>query len=132
MKMKKQVLFFLLLWAVLAAQAQKKERTFKPFKLDFAAGIGFPFNSRLHTSALFALEPKFSFNDHLTAGLRLEFVNLGPSSSVLGYVGDINFTSSGILTTDYYFTAKNARPFAGVGIGIFDVPAEDNPDTDLL
>ena len=125
-------LVFSILFTSISLQAQEKERTFKAFKFDIATGIGFPFDSKLHTSAIFAFEPKYSFNDHITSGLRLEFVNLGPSSSVIGYIGDFNFTSSGIFTTDYYFNTKNVRPFAGIGIGIFDVPAEDDQSSSTL
>jgi outer membrane protein X len=125
--MKKSLLFFILIFTSITSQAQNKERTFKPFKLDLATGIGFPLDSKLHTSGLFSFEPKYSFSNHITSGFRLEIINLGPSSSIVGYIGDLTFTSSMLITTDYFFNTNRVRPFVGVGIGIFDVPAEDDP-----
>lgn len=57
--------------AVSLASAQT-EQTFKPFKVDIALGYALPSGSGSKAGALFAVEPKYSLNDNLTLGLRLE------------------------------------------------------------
>lgn len=131
LRLKKSSLLFLLLLIACTIQAQEKVRTFKPFKLDLAVGAALPFDSKLHSTTIIAIEPKYALNDKVAVGLRFEFANLGPSNSAVSFV-DLNFTTSTILTADYYFNTNKVRPFAGVGVGIYDVPAQDVENSDEL
>jgi hypothetical protein len=122
--MRNLVLFSILLLAI-NSSAQDKPHAFKPFRLDFALSAGMPFDNVLKKSIGIAIEPKYAFNDHFAAGLRFEGIDLGPSDEVMGYVGDFKFTTSWLLTTDYYFNTKKFRPFIGAGAGLYNLPEEE-------
>ena len=124
--MKKLFTLFVVVITMQSAIAQEKEtgaRIFKKFKTDvsfgYAAQQGSGKTSGTKGGALFAIEPKYAVMDALSIGLRMEAavaVNIdatgNSSSSATG-------NGSYLLTSDYYFSNKKFRPFAGIGTGMF-------------
>jgi outer membrane protein X len=107
----KQTIIALFILCALSTNAQ----TFKPFKLDIAAGESTPSGGGI--GILLAMEPKYAPNDNVALGLRLEAtIMLGGSSVLSG-------NSSAAATGDYFFKTNSIsfRPFAGAGIGVYSV-----------
>jgi len=108
--------------SVLFVSAQE-ETTFKPFKVDVAFGYAIPGGSGSKGGILFAFEPKYALNDHLTLGLRMEaavLARLQMSSDGTNLDdGDVKASASYLATGDYYFNTNQFRPFVGAGVGIF-------------
>lgn len=127
--MKKLSCTFLLLFAVILANAQ--EQVFKPFKVDIAAGYAIPGGKGSKAGAVFAIEPKYAVNDNISLGLRLEL-----AATARGYVengqafsGDVKASASYLATGDYYFTTNKFRPFAGVGVGLYSLASATFDDS---
>ena len=109
--------------AVVCATAQ--DLTFKPFKVDIAAGYAIPGGSGSKGGVLFAVEPKYAINDNITVGLRMEGALVarisGTNATGEFENGEIKAAGSYLATGDYYFNTNPVRPFAGAGVGIFTV-----------
>ena len=73
---------------------------------------------------LFAIEPKYAVMDQLSVGLRLE-VAVMANIDIDGESGEAQGNGSYLLTSDYYFTNKKFRPFAGAGAGIYTTASVD-------
>ncbi len=118
--MKKFYMTVLAIGIVAIANAQT-ERTFKPFKVDIALGYALPAGSGSKGGVLFAVEPKYAFNDNVTAGLRMEGAVTAQGTVVNGEMnnGDVKVSSSYLLTADYFINTNRLRPFVGIGAGIF-------------
>jgi outer membrane protein W len=118
--MKKLYITALALGAVILAKAQD-EQTFKPFKVDIAAGYALPAGSGAKAGALFAIEPKYALNDNLALGLRVEVAATAQGNMVNGQMdqGDVKASGSYLATADYYFNTNRFRPFVGAGAGIY-------------
>lgn len=106
--------------AVIFTNAQT-ERTFKPFKVDIAAGYALPSGSGSKAGVLFAIEPKYALNDNLTLGLRMEGAVTAQGTVVNGQMneGDVKASSSYLATADYFLNTNRFRPFVGAGAGIY-------------
>ena len=102
---------------------------FKPFKVDFAFGYAVPSGDGTKGGILFAIEPKYAFNDNITAGLRMEGAVMAQAQvdQATGEMksGSVKANASYVATGDYYFTTNTFRPFAGVGAGIYSVASAD-------
>ena len=130
--MKKTLFSILMLGTVIFGNAQSK--TFKPFKVDFSMGYAMPGGSGAKGGILFATEPKYALNDHITAGLRIEaaiVARAATSDDGQHYVGEVKASGSYLATADYYFNTNHFRPFVGAGAGIFSTAGatfDDNGD----
>jgi hypothetical protein len=124
----KKIIIALFLLGALSTNAQ----TYNPFKLDIAAGWSVPNFGKVHSIG--ALEPKFAPYDNFALGVRIE-------GATLSSTGNINVSGMGVgsvmLTGDYYFKIKTKphttpfRPFAGAGMGIYDVSDPNKPSEDF-
>lgn len=120
--MKKIYVFLLTSVMMLSVSGLKAQSTnYKPFKVDLAVGYALPAGKGSKRGAVIAIEPKYSIEDNITLGLRLE-KSLTASAYVSGstvFVGGINATSSYLATADYFFKGNKVRPFAGLGLGLY-------------
>jgi outer membrane protein X len=122
--MKKITFGILLLASVVAAKAQDAQ--FKPFKVDLALGYAIPGGTGAKGGILFALEPKYAVMDNISVGLRMEgAVMVRGQVNSNGQTSDVDAKAAGsyLVTGDYYFTNTTARPFAGLGLGIYSLAA---------
>lgn len=131
--MKKLVFSLVLLSTMLLTKAQST--LYKPFKVDISVGDAIPSGSGSKGGVLFAFEPKYAINDNITLGLRLE-----GAVTARGFVdqygdmvqGEAHASASYLITGDYYFTTSYVRPFAGIGVGIYNwagATADENGNT---
>ena len=129
----KRVLFMgLALIGISTANAQTSAGTYKPFKVDVAFGYAIPQGTGSKGGVLFAVEPKYAVMDQLSVGLRIEgaitargFVsNEGESASA-----KVATSSSYLATGDYYFSNNTFRPFAGAGLGIYQLASASFDET---
>jgi outer membrane protein W len=116
--MKKAVLLLLCLVAF-SASAQE----FKPFKVNLSLGYAKPLGAGASAGFLLALEPKYSLNDNLELGLRLESAIVARAFSYQNQTGDAEVKGLGsyLLTGNYFFSTENFRPYVGVGAGLYTV-----------
>jgi len=96
---------------------------YKSFKVDVAFGYAVPAGSGSKGGVLFAIEPKYAINNAITLGLRMEGALTASAIEKNGesLAGNIKATSSYLLTGDYYFNETGFRPFAGLGVGLYDL-----------
>lgn len=121
----KRVLFLgLALVGLSCANAQTSSGSFQPFKVDLALGYAIPSGSGAKGGVLFAVEPKYAVMEQLSVGLRLEgavtargFSNADGSTAS----AKVAASSSYLATGDYYFSQNSFRPFAGAGLGLFQL-----------
>ena len=98
----------------------QSEQTFKPFKVDIAAGYALPSGQGSKAGALLAIEPKYALNDNFSLGLRMEMaLTAQVSGSNTNTSADVKGSGSYLATVDYYFNTNGFRPFIGGGAGIF-------------
>lgn len=118
--MKKFFMTAVVIAAVVFTNAQT-EQTFKPFKVDIAAGYALPSGGGSKGGALFAIEPKYALNDNLALGLRIEAALTAQGNFTNNEMsnGDVKASSSYLATADYFFNTNSFRPFIGAGAGIF-------------
>lgn len=122
-------LAFLALVAFLATPFVSKAQEYKKFKVGLGLGYAMPGGAGAKGGVLVYTEPAYRINDKLQAGLRLEAAVIvsggsgGGSASALG-----SYTLNG----QYYFSNNNFRPFAGLGLGLFDVASGAAMDNGTL
>lgn len=106
---------------------------FKPFKVDVAFGYAVPSGSGSKGGVLFAVEPKYAINNDITLGLRLESALTAGAivTDGVSVAGNIKATSSYLLTGDYYFNKTGFRPFAGLGVGLYDLAGVELDESNL-
>jgi outer membrane protein X len=120
--MKKNYVFLLASMMVLSVSGLKAQSTnYKPFKVDLAVGYAVPTVKGSKSGAVIAIEPKYSIDNNITLGLRLEGALTASAyeSGTTVFVGRVNATSSYLATADYFFEGNKVRPFAGLGLGLF-------------
>ncbi len=115
----KQYLFALFMLAALSASAQE----FKPFKVNLSVGYAQPLNSGVSGGVLVALEPKYGVTDNIDLGLRVEVaaVARGIQTSGSTSTGEVAAFGSYLLTGNYLFGTGGARPFLGLGVGLYNI-----------
>ncbi|GAB3989905.1 hypothetical protein GCM10028807_15870 [Spirosoma daeguense] len=115
----KNLLLPLLILVALSASAQE----FKPFKVNVSLGIAKPLASGVSGGVLFAVEPKYGVSDNLDLGLRLEWAVVARAIVSSGNTarGEVGAFGSYLVTGNYLFGSGNARPFIGLGAGLFSV-----------
>jgi outer membrane protein W len=125
--MPRLVILLLSLISTTSVFSQSKD-SYNPIKVDLSLGYALPSGNGSKGGALFAFEPKYSFLDNLSVGLRFETALMarGVESSNGSTSTNIEIKASGsyIATGDYYFTGNRSfRPFVGTGMGIFRLAA---------
>ena len=106
----------------IAANAQE----FKKFKVGLGAGYAMASGEGSSGGALVYVEPAYRLSDAFSLAFRFETAvitrgfssSLSPSESV-----DVAAIGSYTVNAQYYFNNNNFRPFAGVGLGLFDLAA---------
>jgi hypothetical protein len=104
--MRLSILFLLLGCSIATAQ------DFKKIRVGISGGWGLKEGANLYTMTL---EPSYRISEKISVGIRFEGANggspfLGASHSYLGSYG---------LNGQYYFSNKDLRPFAGMGLGFY-------------
>ena len=119
----KSLLTLLALLTVLAGSPQAQD--FKPFQLYLATGAQLLLSDRDVEFAI-TLEPAYRINDNISVGLRLQVGGLsrtvevnvdGTPYSWADHSQCISLTLNG----KYYFTNTSFRPYAGFGLGLYDL-----------
>ena len=119
----RSLLTLLALLTVLAGSPQAQD--FKPFQLYLAAGYQLP-SSYWEEGLAIALEPAYRIDDNISVGLRLQAGDFyrvlegdldGTPYSWVDYSRCISLTLNG----KYYFTDTSFRPYAGFGLGLYDL-----------
>ena len=118
--MKKVALILIIVSFTVMVKAQKSSNEFKPFKVDLSLGFAKPSGEGAKGGILISLEPKYSINDNIAVGLRMESA-LMARTAIEGESADIKACGSYLATGDYYFSNKTFRPFAGLGLGFYKV-----------
>ena len=111
-----------------SASALKAQSTnFKSFKVDLAFGYAIPSGPGSKGGVVYATEPKYAINNDITVGLRLEAAVTANSVTDNGtsLSGRGKATSSYLLTGDYYMKKLGLRPFAGLGLGVYNLSGFD-------
>lgn len=91
---------------------------FKPFKLGL--GIGYASPGEGGGGILIDFEPAYRINDAIAVGLRIEsavMAKVSPDGSEAKASGNASYTVNG----QYYFSNNTVRPYAGMGVGIFNI-----------
>src|SRR5690606_28841 len=92
-------------------------RIYKPFKVDVGINLTFPANTDLTVGGGFFVEPRYGINDQLHVGLHLGSNIIGEGQFLFHNtqavtkaqaIGNIS------LTSDYFFTNENVRPYIGL------------------
>ncbi|NMM49542.1 porin family protein [Marinigracilibium pacificum] len=114
----KKLLFAIaaLVFINVAANAQE----FKPFSVGVDLGYGIPTGDKLNGGIIFAVEPAWKFNDQLEASLRYEGAVLAGVSED-GTEVDASAIGSWLIGGRYFLNTNDFRPFAGLGLGIFNI-----------
>jgi outer membrane protein X len=115
----KSFFFSLFMFIVFSASGQ----TYKPFKVNVSLGYAQPLLPGISGGGLFALEPKYGINDHIDLGVRLEGALVARGVTVNGATstGEVNYLGSYLLTGNYIFGKAKARPFIGLGGGLYRI-----------
>jgi outer membrane protein X len=117
--MKKLLILSMTVLTISFANAQ----VFNPFKVDFAFGGAIPGGGGAKGGVLFALEPKFAPMPQIAVGLRLEAAVMArafESADGSSVSGKVAASASYLATGDYYFSNSFFRPFAGLGLGLYN------------
>ena len=123
--MKKTLLTILLLVSsIMAIQAQE----FKPFKVDVGMNLTAALGNTSGSGIGGYLEPRFSSNDHLTFGLRLESAGFS-SGNISINSQEVDISSANVrkmaFITEYFFNTAQVRPFIGFGLGVYQRQSYD-------
>jgi outer membrane protein X len=127
------LLILLLLPLSLITMGQEKNRIFKRFKTDVSVGIALPQakGEGAEGGILFAVEPKYGINDQLSVGLRMEGAMMARgvklNDNATFYEGEGVAQGSYVATIDYYFNNNKFRPFAGAGLGAYEISVPYDP-----
>lgn len=111
----------LLLFTYISFSASGQE--YKPFKVNVSLGYAKPIQSGISGGVLLSVEPKYGLTQSVDLGLRLEGALVARGIVVNGdnSIGEVGYVGSYLLTGNYLFGKANARPFLGLGGGLYDV-----------
>jgi outer membrane protein X len=105
----KKTLLILILFVYVSASAQQYR------KFLFAIDLGGPNSKSYFPINSFTMEPSYRVNDKVLVGFRIEATGIvsmtGANNSFLGSMG---------LNAHYYLNQSSARPFLGIGIGLYN------------
>ncbi len=112
-----------------AAPARAQSRNYQPIRVDLTVYGGYASATANSFGFGAAIEPKYNATDNLAVGFRLEGagfvtqdVNVGPSGSSSVSQGARAATAY-LVKGDWYFTTTPARPFVGLGLGLYKIGA---------
>ncbi|QHT70900.1 hypothetical protein GXP67_31765 [Rhodocytophaga rosea] len=96
---------------------------YKPFKVNISLGYAKPIQSGISGGVSLSLEPKYGLTNAIDLGLRLEGALMARGIVVNGdnSIGEVGYTGSYLVTGNYLFGKANARPFLGLGGGLYNV-----------
>ena len=117
--MKRFFLFFALVFAALTTSFAQST-SYKAFKVDVGGLYAIPSGDGIKAGVGFYLEPKYNINDNIALGLKMEWALMGASDK-LGSNASVSTLGTYQLTGDYYFNTNKIRPFAGLGLGIYNL-----------
>ena len=112
-----------LLAVVMLSSLAATGQEYKKFKVGL--GLGYAIPSQGSGGVLLYLEPMYRIQDNLTVGFRMESAALVAEvpSGITASIG-VSAVGSYTLNGQYYFgSGSSFRPFAGVGVGIFQLAA---------
>lgn len=106
----------------------QNESEYNPIKVDLSLGYALPSGNGAKGGVLFVFEPKYSFLNNVSVGLRVETAVMArgveSSNAFSSSNTEIKASGSYILTGDYYLTSNRSfRPFVGTGVGMFRLAA---------
>src|SRR5690606_36688168 len=117
----KKLLFaaVMLLMGVAVAQAQ----AYKPFRFGITLGYANPSGGGdAKGGVLFNLEPSYRVQDNIAVGLRLEVAAMARAvANSTGASGSVSGNASYTVNGQYFFSNNTFRPFAGLGLGIYNL-----------
>jgi hypothetical protein len=129
----------MLLIAISGSYAQQ----FKPFKVSLGLGFAVPSPGEgAGGGALIFAEPGYRLTDAILVGFRLESAIIARGIKNVGnnsVSGDASSNVSYTLNGQYYINDRYARPFVGLGLGLFSLAAvqvnnatNPNPDEGVI
>jgi outer membrane protein W len=117
-----------LLAAAPAARAQAEH--YSPIRVDLTFFAAYAPGDATAWGGGLALEPKYNFTDHLSAGLRLEAsgfvtqdVKVGSGTGSTNVSQGARAVTALLAKADYYLTTSAVRPFVGLGLGYYRIGA---------
>jgi outer membrane protein X len=116
-------LFILLLTSIHAQERFQEINHYKLFKVQVDAGYARPAGKGVKSGLLLALEPKFNINDRISIGLRTEATAMargGYSINNVSAEAEVGLGIAILPTADYYFSNRLARPYVGIGLGLYN------------
>jgi len=105
-----------------SAWMYSQNRVFKPFKVDVGFTYDMSTNDNYGSGVGIFIEPRYGINDNFIVGLRIGGLFIGGGNV------EMNFTSISVSATtitpvlftgEYCFSIENARPFLGIGFGMY-------------
>ncbi len=97
--------------------ASAQSNNYGRFKGDITAGYSYPTDLDIKFGFNFSIEPKYNVTDNIAAGLKIE---------AAAFLGDSYDEGTGAIimrsysaTGEYYFSQKKTRPYAGLGLGVY-------------
>lgn len=118
---------------VLLASVTVKAQEFKKFRLATGLGYAIPGGEGAGGGILYDFEPGYRVSDALCVSLRWEgaVVVRGLSASVNDYNASAAGIGSYTLNGIYYFSNNKFRPYAGFGVGIFNLSSVSSGSVDV-
>ncbi len=121
-----------LLLVAAAPAARAQAANYSPIRVDLTFFGAYAPGDATAWGGGVALEPKYNFTDHISAGLRLEgsafvtqkvSVQSGGGASSASVSQGARAVTAFLLKGDYYLTTSTVRPFVGLGLGLYRVGA---------
>lgn len=113
--------------SLLVILIQSYGQDFKPFKVGVGLGYAVPGAGKgAGGGALFYVEPAYRATEEVLVGLRLESAVIARGVQGVNdndVKGDASSNVSYTLNGQYYFNDHYARPFVGLGFGLFSMAA---------
>lgn len=113
-----------------APAARAQAQSYSPIRVDLTVFGAYAPGDATAWGGGVALEPKFNFTDHLSAGLRLEASGFLTQDVKVGAGAGSTSVSQGARAVtaiaakgDYYLTTAAVRPFVGLGLGYYRIGA---------
>src|SRR5688572_14624065 len=114
-----------LLVVILCSAVVLKAQEFKKFRLATGLGYAMPGGEGAGGGILYDIEPGYRVSDALCVSLRYEgaVVVRGLSEANASYDASAAAIGSYTLNGIYYFSNEKFRPYAGLGVGLFNLAA---------
>jgi opacity protein-like surface antigen len=113
--MKKILLSLITIFTVNAAASAQAEN-YQKFKVDALIGYALP-SSGTGGGVTLSIEPKYNLTDNIAVGLQYGGSFFASGGSEIS----LNLSEHYLLTGEYYLGERKARPFLGLGAGLYEV-----------